>query len=136
MLTWLLGTLLWTLIGLSYASQLYVSRLKSEQPVSWVAAIGSSLGDWYVWGLLSIPVLWLTRRFHLEGPRWGSSLVIHLCAGAVTSLVYIFARALIGQWQSRIQGTPMTFVQMFSPLLAKAFFFNVLIYWEIGRAHV
>ena len=130
-LTWLLGALLWTLIGLSYASQLYVSRLKSEQPVSWAAAIASSLGDWYVWGLLSIPVLSLTRRFHLEGPRWGSSLVIHLCAGAVTSLVYVFARASIGQWQSRIQGAPMTFVQAFSPLLAKAFFFNVLIYWGI-----
>ena len=131
MLKWLLGTLLWTLIGLSFASQLYISSLKTGQPMSWGAAIAWSLGDWYVWGLLSVPVLSLARRFHLEGPRWGSSLVIHLCGSAVASLVYIFARALIGQWQSRGQGAVATFVETFSPLLAKTFFFNVLIYWGI-----
>ncbi len=131
LLKWMLGALLWTLIGLSFASQFYVSSLKTGQPVSWAAAIGWSLGDWYVWGLLSIPVLFLARRFHLEGPRWGSSLAIHLCASAVASLVYIFARASIGQWQSRGHGAAATFVETFSPLLAKTFFFNVLIYWGI-----
>ena len=131
LLKWLMGSLLWTLIGLSFASQLYVSSLKTGQPMSWGAAIGWSLGDWYVWGLLSIPVLSLVRRFHLEGPRWGGSLAIHLCASAVASLVYIFVRALIGQWQTRSHGTTATFVETFSPLLVKTFFFNVLIYWGI-----
>ena len=130
-LKWMLGALLWTLIGLSFASQFYVSSLKTGQPVSWAAAIGWSLGDWYVWGLLSSPVLFLARRFHLEGPRWGSSLAIHLCGCAVASLVYIFVRALLGQWQSRSHGTSVSFVETFSPLLVKTFFFNVLIYWGI-----
>ena len=126
-----MGALLWTLIGLSFASQLYLSSLKTDRPMSWAAAIGWSLGDWYVWGLLSIPVLFLARRFHLEGPRWGSSLAIHLCGSVVAALVYIFVRAFLGQWQSRSQGVPVAFVEAFSQLLVKAFFFNVLIYWGI-----
>ena len=131
LLKWLLGALLWTLIGLSFASQFYISSLKTGQPVSWGAAIAWSLGDWYVWGLLSIPVLFLARRFHLEGPRLGASLAIHLCGSAIAALLYIFARALIGQWQSRSLGAGVPFAEAFSQLLAKAFFFNVLIYWGI-----
>ncbi len=131
LLKWVMGALLWTLIGLSFASQLYVSSMKTGQPMSWAAAIGWSLGDWYVWGLLSIPVLYLARRFHLEGPRWGSSLAIHLCGSAVAALIYVFARALIGQWQSRSLGGAVPFVEAFSQLLVKTFFFNVLIYWGI-----
>ena len=128
LLQWVMSALLWTAIGLLFAGQFYLSSLKAGQPVSWAAAIGWSLGDWYVWGLLSVPVLFLSRRFHLEGPRWGGSLAIHLCGSVVTSLLYVFVRALIGQWQSR---SSATFAEAFSPLLVKTFFFNVLIYWGI-----
>ena len=126
-----MGALLWTLIGLSFASQLYVSSLKTATPMSWAAAIGWSLGDWYVWGLLSIPVLCLARRFHLEGPRWGSNLAIHLCGSIIVALIYIFVRTLLGQWQSRNPGVAGTFTETFTYLLVKTFFFNVLIYWGI-----
>lgn len=131
LLKWLVGFLIWTLVGLSFASQFYVASLNAGRPVSWAQAIGWSLGDWYVWGLLSVPVLALTRRFHLEGKFWPSNLAIHLGASAVTALVYLLIRAWIGQWQSSLAGTSASFPEVFRPLFAKTFFFNVLIYWVI-----
>src|SRR5687767_6938373 len=131
LLRWLLGFLIWTLIGLLFASQLYVASWNGGRPISWGEAIGWSLGDWYVWGALSIPVLALTRRFHLEGVYWRSNLAIHLGACAVTALIYLVIRAWIGQLQSRLGSAPATFSDVFGPLFAKSFFFNVLIYWVV-----
>lgn len=131
LLRWVLGFLIWTLVGLLFASQLYVASWNGGRPISWGEAIGWSLGDWYVWGLLSIPILALTRRFHLEGVYWRSNLAIHFGACAVTALVYLVIRAWIGQLQSRLGGAPVTFGEVFGPLFAKSFFFNVLIYWVV-----
>jgi hypothetical protein len=128
---WLSGFLLWTVIGLSFASQFYVASLKSGRPVTWGEAVSWSLGDWYVWGLLSIPIFALARRFHLEGRQWSSSLAIHLCGCVVAALVYTFLRAWLGQWQTLLHGQVVTFGEIFTPLLAKSFFFNLIVYWVI-----
>jgi signal transduction histidine kinase len=130
-LAWLSGFLLWTVIGLSFASQFYVASLKAGRPVSWGEAIGWSLGDWYVWGLLSIPIFALARRFHLEGPQWPARLAIHACGCVVAALIYLFLRAWLGQWQTLLHGRVATFGEIFMPLLAKSFFFNVIVYWVI-----
>src|SRR5882672_9609295 len=55
---WLLGFGFWTLIGLSFAFQFYISSAKAGLDVSWKQAVGYALGDWYVFALLSIPVIW------------------------------------------------------------------------------
>ena len=130
-LQWLLGFLVWTGIGLAFAAQFYVSAAKSPQPVSWPAAIAWSLGDWYVWAILSIPVLRLARRFPLEGAHWGQCLAIHLCGSLATSCVYLFLRAALGQFQSHWGGHSARFSDVFSPLVVKTLFFNVLIYWVL-----
>ncbi len=127
----LLGLVFWTLIGLSFASQFYLSSFKSGRPVSWGQAVGWSLGDWYVWALLSLPILQLARRFRFDAPRWLRHAGIHLAASAVFSLVYILLRALLGQLQSRLSGVAVTFGEAFDPLVAKTFHFNLLIYWVI-----
>ncbi len=128
---WFAGWLLWTVIGLSFASQFYVASLKAGRTVSWKEAIVWSLGDWYVWGLLSIPIFTLTRRFHLEGKQLRSSLAIHACACVITALVYLFIRVWLGQLQLLWHGNAASFAELFMPLLAKSFIFNVIVYWVI-----
>lgn len=130
-LKFLLIFLLWTLIGLSFASQFYLSSLKTGRPVTWGQAIAWSLGDWYVWALLSIPVVFLSRRFPLEGRVWKLNLIAHVAGSALVSLMYIALRAVIGRWQSSAAGTPASFGDAFQPLLFKTFHFNILIYWVI-----
>src|SRR5690349_6354387 len=71
---WLLAFGLWTAIGLCFAGQLYLSRANIGVPVSWKFAIERSLADWYVFAILSIPVLWLSRHFRLERSQWPRAL--------------------------------------------------------------
>jgi signal transduction histidine kinase len=128
---WGLAFVFWTLIGLSFASQFYLSSFKAGRPVSWGQAVTWSLGDWYVWALLSVPIIYLARRFRFDDVRWVRSVVIHLGASAVCSLVYMLLRAWLGQVQSRISGVPVTFADAFNPLVVKTVHFNLLIYWVI-----
>ncbi|HTL55414.1 MAG TPA: histidine kinase [Candidatus Limnocylindrales bacterium] len=123
---WLLALLFWTLIGLSFASQFYSSAAKAGLEVTWKRAVIYALGDWYVFALLSIPVIQLARRFHFEAGRWGISLAVHVLGSIAFSMAYMVLRAGIGSWQSGA-----TFPDAFRPLLAKTWFFNLLVYWVI-----
>jgi signal transduction histidine kinase len=130
-LRWALVFLFWTLIGLSFASQFYFASYKAGRPVTWGQAVGWSLGDWYVWAVMSLPIVQLARRFRFDGVKWGRNVAIHLAASAVCSLGYMALRAGVGQAQSRLGGTPVSFAETFNPLLVKTFHFNLLIYWVI-----
>jgi two-component system LytT family sensor kinase len=127
-LRWVLAFLLWTLIGLCFAGQLYLSRAKIGQPVSWGFAIGRALSDWYVFALLSIPALWLARRFRIERGHWVSSVFIHIVGSIVFSIGWMLVRAIIEQWESGLTENPVSFSDAFSHALVATFFFNLLIY--------
>jgi two-component system, LytTR family, sensor kinase len=128
---WGLAMGFWTVIGLSFASQYYLSSLKAGRPVSWGHAVSWSLGDWYVWGVLSVPIIHLARRFRFDDVRWIRSVVIHLVASGAFSLVYMVLRAWLGQAQSWVGGMPVTFAEAFNPLVVKSVHFNLLTYWVI-----
>jgi len=130
-LRWALVFLFWTLIGLSFASQLYLSSYKTGGSISWGRAVSWSLGDWYVWAVVSLPIVQLARRFRFDDVKWSRNVAIHLAAGAAFSLFYMLLRACVGQGQSWLEGRPVTFAETFNPLLIKTFHFNVLIYWVI-----
>src|SRR3974390_1037775 len=97
---WLLAFGFWTFLGLSFASQFYISSAKVGNDVSWKQAISWALGDWYVFAVLSIPVIQLARRFRFEAGNWTLSLLAHLCGSALFSVAYMVLRAWVGQWQS------------------------------------
>src|SRR5215471_16985623 len=92
---WLLAFGFWTFLGLSFASQFYISSAKAGNEVSWRLAISSALGDWYVFAVLSIPVIQLARRFRFEAGHWTRSLLAHLLGSAVFSLAYMVLRAWV-----------------------------------------
>lgn len=125
---------LWSLVGLAFASQLYLSNSLLGRPITWGEAISAPLEDWYVYGVLSLPVVWLTRRYPPElGSRWRAA-AIHLGAALVFSLTYVVLRALVGEVDSWIVGESATFGEIFEPLLARTFPFNLLIYGVIVAA--
>jgi two-component system LytT family sensor kinase len=123
---WLLGFGFWTLLGLSFASQFYMSSAKAGLGVTWRLAVSYALGDWYVFAVLSIPVIPLARRFRFEAGSRVGSLAVHVFGSAGFSLAYMVMRAWIGQWQSTA-----SFSEAFKPLLVKTWHFNLLIYWVI-----
>jgi len=123
---WLIGFVFWTGLGLSFAGQFYISSAQAGLGVTWKQAVNYSLGDWYVFALLSIPVTRLARRFPFEAGRWPTSLAVHLVCGAAFSLAYMIVRAWIGQWQSA-----SSFAGAFKPLVVKTWHFNFLVYCVI-----
>lgn len=121
----------WTLVGLAFASQFYLSSTLLGRAVTWGQAIGYSLGDWYVWAVLSIPVLWLARRYPPEGAHPVRTAAIHLAAALFCSLIYVLLRSLVGVAHSRLLDEPVTFTEVFRPLLVKTYPFNLLVYGVI-----
>ena len=121
-----MGFLFWTVLGLSFASQFYISSAKAGLEVSWKQAVSYALGDWYVFAILSVPVMELARRFRFEAGTWTRSLVTHVIGSVVFSFAYMIIRAWVGQWQSQA-----AFRDVFKPLLVKTWHFNLLIYWVI-----
>ena len=79
---WGLIFALWSLIGLAFSSQFYLTSANSFNPVTWKFALEHSLADWYLFALLSIPALWLARRFHFDRHHWPRQFTVHLLASA------------------------------------------------------
>ena len=122
---------LWTFIGLAFSSQVYLYRANSSSPVTWKFALEHSLADWYLFALLSIPALWLARRFHFDRCHWPRQFAIHLLASAAFSVVWMAARTLIEEWLQQSTESHITFRVAFTHALGATFFFNFLIYWAI-----
>jgi two-component system, LytTR family, sensor kinase len=118
-------------VGLAFASQFYLSSTLLGRSVTWGQAISYALADWYVWAVLSVPILLLARRFPPEsGVRWRTA-AIHLAAALGCSLVYVVLRSLVGQVHGWWIDEPVDFADVFRPLLVKTFPFNLLIYGVI-----
>ncbi len=123
-LKWLLIFSFWTLIGLSFACQFHISSSQAGLDVTWRQAISYALADWYVFALLSFPVIGLARRYHFEAGTRGRSLSVHLIGSVLFSLTYMVIRAWVGTFQSSA-----SFADAFQPLLVKTWHFNLLLYW-------
>ena len=127
----LLAFAFWTLIGLAFAGQLYLSKAKVGEPVPWTFAAGRSLADWYVFALLSIPALGLARRFSLGDKQWALNLITHLAASALFSVAWMALRAVVEVWLTHGSAAAVTFAAAFNRALVTTFFYNLLIYWVV-----
>jgi len=116
----------WTLVGLAFAGQLYLTQTKLGTPVPWHFAVTRSLADWYVFALLALPALRLARRFPLgDAPaRW--LVILHLVASVVFSLVWMLLRAGVAVWLER-----QPFAETLRHALVATLVFNVLVYWVV-----
>ena len=91
----------WTLIGLVFAGQEFISR---SPAITWQQALSSSLANWYVFALLSILPVRLARRFGLDGQDWSRRFAIHFMTSAVFSILYVALRSVIAVWQTQGAG--------------------------------
>jgi two-component system, LytTR family, sensor kinase len=118
----------WTIVGLAFASQFYLSSTLQGRSVTWTQAISYSLADWYVWALVSIPILALARRFPPERGSVAKSAVAHLLGALACSFLYVLLRAVVGQIHGWLIDEPARFAEVFRPLFVKTFPFNLLVY--------
>jgi hypothetical protein len=122
---------LWTLVGLAFAGQFYLSSNLLGRPIRWSEAIGYALGDWYVWALLSIAIVRFARKLPPEsGLSWRIGLA-HLGMAIACSLSFVVLRSLVAVAHGWAIDVPVAFAEVFRPLLVKTFPFNLLIYGVI-----
>ena len=122
----------WTVIGLAFAGQLYLTQAEIGRPVNWRFALSRNLIDWYVFALLAIPVIWLANRIPLELGDWRRRATIHAVASILFSVVWMVLRAVLAAAvELTPERTPLGFWTAFTYALVATFFFNVLIYWVV-----
>lgn len=120
-----------TLIGVAFASQLYLFSSKAGLQVSWSQAISSSLADWYLFALLALPAIWLTRHFQFAKGQWRSVAILHIIAALLFSFCWVLLRSWLVQLQAGWSGQTVVFQEVFSGLLGKTFRYNLWVYFMI-----
>ena len=131
-LPWVLYFAIWTVIGLAFAGQLYLTQAEIGRPVNWRFALSRNLIDWYVFAALAIPAIWLANRIPLERGDWRRRITIHAVASILFSVVWMVLRAVLAvAVELTPERTPLGFWTAFTYALVATFFFNVLIYWVV-----
>jgi two-component system, LytTR family, sensor kinase len=138
--SWIKRTLLfglWTLVGLLFSTQWYITSTIVGPPVTWVYAFTWVMTDWYAWGALAPLVFELGRRHPVDQTTWRTSVPIHLAAGVGFALIHPVLFALATYWTPSAQLPAMDFSTLLSNLIAKKCLTNIVTYAAIlGVGHV
>ena len=76
-----------TVIGLLEATQVYFMSARAGRPLSWSRSVGATMPSWFVLAALVPFVVAVARRFPLETLRRPSTVVAHVVAAVVYSLL-------------------------------------------------
>jgi len=122
----------WTLLGLVSGVQLFLSEQRlALHPHAWWQALATTLPAWYLWGLLSLVVAWLGRRFQVDRANFGRHFFIHLGASLDLALLQLVAAVGVQDLLHAVAGEPFGFAQKLVDNFTLFFQWNVLIYWTI-----
>ncbi|MEA2173997.1 MAG: two-component system, LytTR family, sensor kinase [Blastocatellia bacterium] len=90
--------LIWTLVGIFFASQIYFFFIRTAHAISFNRAIVWQLIAVYLMACITPLVLWLARRYRIERHNWLRRLLVHLLAGTLISAFTSAGHVLIDNW--------------------------------------
>jgi two-component system LytT family sensor kinase len=127
---WGIVLILWTLLGLFFASETFFAFGLSGQPITWRQALFYELPGWYVWALLAPFIVLLANRIRFEPSRRAFALVFHTTASALFSILQLTLKiALIRALEPGEQARTFTAALQF--VLETGSHFNLLAYWAV-----
>lgn len=127
---WLLGILIWTVLGLLSAAQNAAWRAFIGRPIDWGSILPNSLGDWLTCGMFTPAFYWMVRRFPIRGERWWARLPVHL-AGSIA-----FTLLKVSVWTPLSNLLNPTETRTLSQMLFSGFYADMLAYWAaVGVIH-
>src|SRR2546428_4328652 len=122
----------WTLLGLVSGVQLFFADQRlALHPNAWWQALATTLPACYLWGLLSLVVAWLGRRFRVDRVTFGRHFFIHLGASLDLALLQLVAAVGVQDLLHAAAGEPFVFAQKLVDDFTLFYPWNVLIYWTI-----
>ena len=123
---------IWTAIGLFFSTQIYLLvNVIEKHPFPYLKAIRSTVPDWYIWALLSIVIVRLSRRFRLESGSWRRALPVHLIAAVIFSVIHLVLGVTVLYAFEYASGNKVSWLEKFQFNLFWYFHWDVLTYWAI-----
>jgi hypothetical protein len=134
---WLKFFGLWTVLGVVSSAQLYFAQHRlATDPYTWPQALLAGLPPWYLWGLLSLVVVWLARRFQVDRASFGRHFFIHLGASLDLALLHLVLTVGIQDLLHAMAGRPYPFAQKLVDDFTLYYHWDVVVYWAIlGIVH-
>lgn len=80
-----------TALALFFAVSTGLTYRSTGRPANWTTTTARQLSEWWLWALLTPLIVWLARRFPLQGTRWRRSLLVHALAGTALAIAKTMA---------------------------------------------
>src|SRR5207245_8443671 len=103
----------------------------ARRAIGWWQALGTTLPACYLWGLLSLAVPWLGRRFQVDRANFDRHFFIHLGASLDLALLQLVAAVGVQDLLHAAAGEPFAYAQQLVDNFTLFYHWNVLIYWAI-----
>lgn len=122
----------WTLLALFFASQFIIENVYSGRPLAWWRVLCLTLVFFYLWLALIPIVLRLNRRFSISRGRIFESLLVHIPASLILSLIHLAIYAAIYPLFAQMPGARVTsFATEYPNLLVNFFHLGLVFYWGV-----
>ena len=129
---WAIAFVVWTIIGLSFASRSYFTYYREGIVVPWYEVFSGFLVDFYLWGLVSPLIFRLARRFPIERGHLARRISLHLIFCAIFILA-VNTISIPAYWYFGFpnQQRYPTMGVMFKDLILSPFMLHqgLLVYW-------
>jgi signal transduction histidine kinase len=127
---WLLGLVVWIVLGLMSAAQNAAWRAYTDRPIDWSSILPNSLGDWLTCGMFTPAFYWMVRHFPIRGERWWARLAVHL-AGSIA-----FTLLKVSIWTPLYNALNADGTRTYGQMLFAGFYGDMLAYWAaVGVIH-
>jgi signal transduction histidine kinase len=95
---------LWTFLGLLESTNAYVGAQLRDYPADWGSALIGNMPWWYFWAALTPVALLLARRFRFDGGHAVRSVVVHVGAAALLTVIHLSVTGAL-YWFTNTRGS-------------------------------
>lgn len=117
----------WTIPAIFFSSQMYFLYSRSSK-VTWASALTEELNYCYLWALFTPLILYLVRRFRIEGNLRFRNTLIHILASLSLSIVQRGIHVTIAC--VLINHKPFSMMSVITAIYSN-FDYGILIYWVL-----
>jgi signal transduction histidine kinase len=116
----------WTALAVFFALTASLTYVSQGRPPLWGLSLMSSLGQWWIWAVLTPAVWWIATRWPLRPKHLLTRVPLHLVTGLAVAFVKVKAEGWIRQWLFGVNPY----------LLINNLALQMLIYWAlVGAVH-
>jgi hypothetical protein len=107
---WQLVLAVGTILGVLFTGQVLIDYAYAGHRLAWWRGLAVALTQWYVWAILSPAIVWLARRFRIDRQRWPRSLLVHVPASLVCTVIKQIADAAAAAAIPGVLRGPFSFI--------------------------